>query len=424
MTESSANPMVTNLDQRITKSLHYFWFGFILYAASFSLMAAGISTSSIFAYFQLIGILISIPTAYNVVSYRIENKYLRATFVIYCLWIITVILRGFNLDQVFIVKMIFDAYAGLFLYFVPLVLLFPRNLASVKIVFNAIFALSVIYVSYVIVFSSILFYQGTNDASQDMVEYFSKTLSIPSGFLLLTFVYHTDRRKLWALFVILLTFFLAVIRARRGLMFMTSTIIMFFSIVYYYSNKGKLINKLAPLLLVPFVVYFLVNIYNENKGGQFSLITERIDEDTRTGVELFFYADMEAHEWIIGRGINGLYYCPIGVDDNPYAIPDYRFGVETDYLTIILKGGIISLALLLLIAIPAMIKGIFQSQNLLSKAAGIWILLWMVNLYPTTVTTFTLNYTLVWISIGICYSNEIRNLSDEFLISYFRNDKT
>jgi hypothetical protein len=90
----------------------------------------------------------------------------------------------------------------------------------------------------------------------------------------------------------------------------------------------------------------------------------------------------------------------------------YRRGIETDYLTIILKGGIISLGLMLLIVIPAIIKGLFQSKNLISKAAAIWIFFYLIDLYPSPVTAFSLNYLLVWISVGICYSKEMRGLSD------------
>jgi hypothetical protein len=86
--------------------------------------------------------------------------------------------------------------------------------------------------------------------------------------------------------------------------------------------------------------------------------------------------------------------------------------IETDYLNIILKGGIISLVLLFLIAIPAVIKGLFFSKNILSKAAAFWIIIWLVELYPANVNSFSLNHILVWISIGICYSKEIRNYTE------------
>ena len=149
-----------------------------------------------------------------------------------------------------------------------------------------------------------------------------------------------------------------------------------------------------------------------------SWFIDRITQDTRSEVEEYFYQDMKPVDWIMGKGINGQYYCS-GVELGQGRISIFRRGIETDYLTIILKGGIISLGLILLLAIPAMIKGFFSSRNLLVKAASTWILLYLLCLYPAPVTTFTLNYLIVWISIGLCYSREIRSLTDDDLIGYF-----
>ena len=146
-----------------------------------------------------------------------------------------------------------------------------------------------------------------------------------------------------------------------------------------------------------------------NNNGIFSLLLQRVDEDTRTPVEMCLYSDMSPKDWLIGRGIDGKYYCP-NIDEND--LTGYRNIIETDYLNIILKGGILSIGLLLAIAIPAVIKGLFYSNNLLSKAAGIWIFLWIIDLYPATVYTFSLNYVLVWISVGICYNKAIRRMPE------------
>jgi hypothetical protein len=56
---------------------------------------------------------------------------------------------------------------------------------------------------------------------------------------------------------------------------------------------------------------------------------------------------------------------------------------------------------------------------MLSKAAGIWIFLWICYLYPARVSTFTLHYILVWVSVGICYSKTIRNKSETAIEELF-----
>ena len=155
--------------------------------------------------------------------------------------------------------------------------------------------------------------------------------------------------------------------------------------------------------------FYYSNLYHVKKNGLVGLIAERGNDDTRTVVELFFYGDMKNNDIIVGKGINGEYFCPDCEEDQE---TNYRSYIETGYLQIILKGGIIMLGLYLLIAIPAIILGLFYSKNSLAKASGIWILISLVSLYPATVNTFSFAFLLVWISVGICYNKGLRNLAD------------
>ena len=162
---------------------------------------------------------------------------------------------------------------------------------------------------------------------------------------------------------------------------------------------------------LPIFSFGAVFVYSKNRNDTFELITERIGQDTRSQVEEYFFRDMNTKDWIIGKGINGQYFCP-GVNEGAGRISIYRTVIETGYLQVILNGGLIHLVLLLLIGIPAIFKGLFSSKNLLSKAAGIWVFLFLLYMYPGTLTIFSLHYILVWISIGICYSDTIREMSD------------
>src|SRR5690606_6775768 len=100
----------------------------------------------------------------------------------------------------------------------------------------------------------------------------------------------------------------------------------------------------------------------------------------------------------------------------------YRVMIETDYLNIILKGGVIYLGLIFLVSIPAAFLALFRSQNLLSKAAGIWIVLWILSLYPLNVFNPDFNHLLFWICISIGYSQNIRQMSNETIKAAF-NEK-
>jgi len=393
------------------KRNYLFWLGIIVYSAAFTFSYVGILSDNVWNPIQAIGLLLCIPAAAKFFRFKIDNAYLRFVFTLYWLWVIFILARGFEVNYKFLKLMLFDGWTGVFLYFVPLMLFFPKSVYYLPHLFKAIVILGIIYLLYDAMFlKTLLDNDADNLTGKALTEYFSKTLAVPCGFLLLTYVYHNYKVRIFAFGVLIITLMLGLIRARRGLIFMSACTLMISYIIFICFNQKKFSVIFLSLILISSLSVYGVKVYNKNKEGMFSLITERADADTRTDVESCFYEDMKPKDWLIGRGIAGEYYCP-GTENDELLL--FRSQIETDYLNIILKGGIIGLALLILMAVPAIIKGLFFSKNLLSKASAIWILLWLLDLYPSTVTTFTLNYILVWIAIGICYTKSIRNMSED-----------
>ena len=410
----------SDVDLMKSSKLNFFWIGFTLYSSSYALSQTYAVNFIVCQILQILGILLFMPSAIMLVRWKFDNVYLKIIYPIYCIWLLMVIARGISFSFGSLKNMLFDAEFGLFIYFVPLIVLFPKNIQYLKKIFIVISILGILFIVYDILFRNNLLtldYADTN--SKFTFEYFTKSLSIPSGFLLFTYLYHNNRKKLLALIVIIISITFAIIRARRALLLIGTIILIISFMLYLYKEKKKLLVIIFSVFFGAFLVFFAVKLYNKNKDTSFSLISRRVSEDTRSGVVKAFYRDMTTRDWIIGKGFYGQYYCP-GIDLHGYS--GYRGMIENDYLNIILKGGIISIALLLLIAVPAMVKGLFYSKNLLSKAAGFWILVWLISLYGVTVNTFTLNYLLVWISIGICYSKEIRNTSEITIKSIFSNE--
>jgi hypothetical protein len=417
----TGNPeiLTENRTENNKKAIYYFWIGFVVYSLSFTVYSSFNVKFFLYGSLQVIGLIFLVPSAAKLVHWNFDSNYLKILYSIYICWLFTVIIRGFQFDFKFIKDMLFDARNGIFLYFVPLILLFPINLFDYKKAFDVIVILGLAYIILILLFlKDPLNPNLDNISSIRILENFSQGLSLPSGLIILTYLYHSKKRILLALFVIIITFFLATVNARRGLMFMTLSILLVSCLIYVFSHKRKLFKIIFSLLLIP-VIYFLgITLYNENRSGIFANITERIDENTRSVIEGYFFLDMNTQDLLLGRGVNGQYFCP-EIDIN--SLTGYRNAIETGFLQIILKGGLISLGLLLLIAIPAMFKGIFYSKNILSKAAGVWIFLFLIDSYPATITSFTMHYLLVWISIGICYSKDLRNIPDSTLIEMLSN---
>ena len=348
-------------------------------------------------------------------QFRFSNEYQKVLFIIYILWSTITVLRGIELDKEALKGIIFDPWFGGFLYFAPLIMLFPPKLIYIKKIFDVIVILGVFYVIYDLMFlSDLMDPDGENVLSRDIVEYFSKTLSITVAFILLTYTYHSKPKLFYALCILLLTIFFALVRARRGLLIATVGPIFLLYLLYFYNVKKKSVVIILSALVGFIALSIFLYLLNQDAFmANFELMAKRGTEDTRSKVEDYFFYDMEGLDWVIGRGMSGKYYSPtIGVGN-------YRSTIETDYLNIILKGGSISLVLLLLIIVPAAVLGIFYSKNTLSKAGGLWIIFWIINLYPSTIQVFTLNYLIVWVSVGLCYSRTFRNIPERVLKFYF-----
>ena len=392
--------------------LNIFWVGFIIFQIAGTLETPGNLNIKILQAFQGLGLILIFTSVIKLKLFKIENTYLRVIFTIYMIWLVIVIARGIEFPPSYdFIKTTLITGGGNdgLVYIAPLIILFPRNAIFYKKLFDVIIFFGVIYLMLDVMFIKNLLHSGEDKLSLGIVEALSG-LSIPVAFILLTYLYHSNKKNLLAIGIILITLLFAIIRARRGLIIITSSVIIFSFLLYFFHSKRKIITIYLVILITVLGILYASNIYNINNSKIFSLLVERGTEDTRTGVELYFYDDMKEIDWIIGRGMGGEYYCPDITGDQ---ITNYRNLIETGYLQIILKGGIISLGLLLLMIIPAFIKGIFFSKNLLSTAAGIWILVFMISSYPAIQTWFSLNYFLVWISIGVCFSKKIRNMTDD-----------
>ncbi|WP_426667354.1 hypothetical protein ACPPVU_15120 [Mucilaginibacter sp. McL0603] len=408
------------LNQNQLKALNYFWIGFIIYTIGFTLLVTSKINYNVCEGIEILGMVLFVISSFFLLEFKFDNKYLKLVFILYMLWLSTVVFRGFNLRPDFIKIMLFHDYVGIFPFLAPLVLLFPKNLIVYRKIFSVSIILAVVCVLYYIVFIRELMNRDISSlVSKGVMENSARHLALPITFLLLAYSYQSKSIKLLALFVTMLTVFFTIIRARRGLLFSFVNPIIFGYIIFLTESKKKF--SMIMIVLFSALIVALFGLQFVNNSSLFNSFKSRVDEDTRSGVEKCFVKDMETSDWIVGRGIDGSYYCP-GID--PDDRTGYRTVIETDYLNIILKGGIISLSLLLFITVPAAIKGIFYSKNILSKAAGFWILMWLLSLYPTTGVAFIFSYLLLWICVGICYNEDIRGIPENVMKLYFESFKS
>jgi hypothetical protein len=416
-TNSISETSEIRLDGKTNLFLNLFWIGFIGYILIYTFSVTGKIPFRFIVLFQMLqfgSIFLFVTSALVVMRFVFPNKYLMITFILYSCWQFVVIFRGFVFNFDYIKITLLDSWFGIFIYFAQFLMLFPKAAGSIKKIFNVIVIFAVFFVLFdLISIKDLLYPYGGNRLAQALIEYFSRNLSIPCGFILLTYLYHTDKRNIFALGIVVLTFLLAAIRARRSVMFMSMTLLVLSYLVFYFSNRGKIIKIVFSVILVASLGLYGAYVYTLQRSGMFGLLTSRMHEDTRSRVILNFYGDMRTTDWLFGKGSEGVYFCP-GIDEGN-RITTFRAVVETGYLQIILKGGLLSLVLMGMMAVPAVIKGLFYSKNILSKGAAIWVLWFILNLYNSVGNTFILSYLLFWFSIGICYDPDFREKSDQEL---------
>ena len=378
------------------------WTSIIVYSLGFlSYISDHVITqlSLLIMIFGLVGIGFSFI---KLVKLNISNSYLRIIFILFMLWQMYIIIRGIQgFNFAMLLNLLFAPYYFLH-YLVPLIILIPANIFFAKKTFNLFAALSILLFVVFLLLTNDMLHKNLNFSEQAIW-----TLGTGGGFLLLTWGYHTKKRRVIALLTVFLSLFISTIMARRNIMLTFSNFFIFSLLIILLSKSQSIKNKVYILTTVLFITAITYTIFFSYQDKLFSKISTHIGENTREIIFNAFNKDMSTKDWVIGKGFLGEYYCP-GAEEGK----DTRFLIESGYLQTILKGGIISLVLFLLIALPAAYLGIVKSKNILSKASGTIVILWLIDMFPWGMPAINIRYILVWTCIGICYSTAIRNLSE------------
>ncbi|MCG2459687.1 hypothetical protein K8352_02890 [Flavobacteriaceae bacterium F89] len=349
------------------------------------------------------------------------TPYVKFILALLLAWFYFLIAWSLRLDFDIIKRMLLKGEGSLFTYLIPLVVFAKKKVLFLKNTVRICIILGIIYFVFLFLYKDVIFkIYGSQSVVNEkyFFEYCVLWLSITAGIILLLYPYFSRKVKIFALIVVLVTLVTALFRARRTLIFISVFPLLLAGFLYILNSRYKLLALIIGIVILFGISGLGYELYTNNQNGFFSNLTTRIDEDTRTGVNECFYNDFIFNDWIIGRGFEGRYFCP-NIDDN-YEVVGYRSMIETDFLNIILKSGGVYLFLLLSLMIPAVYKGWFQSKNLLSKAAASWIFFWIICLYPANVFAFSFNYLLVWLAVGICFSERIRLMPEETVKRHFK----
>lgn len=205
--------------------------------------------------------------------------------------------------------------------------------------------------------------------------------------------------------------FIAAFLARRGGLALSVSFLVLAWIMYAMSDKET--SSFEMILMAAIVVGIAFVLFTNMADSFFSTLLERGDEDTRSGVEESFYADMKSQaDWLFGRGWFGQYY--------EASTGFYRSSIETGYLALILRGGMLYLIPYVVTLGITAFTGYFKSNNLFCKSFAIMCLMQIISLYPYGWPAFNFFHLIIWLGVWVCNDNSIRNLTDqEISLFYF-----
>jgi hypothetical protein len=381
----------------------------------FSLLAYGICdfwhsvfNQDVYRAPQTLALLLMIYAAFRQRRVRIEDHYFRRLFTLFILWTLFTIARFDKLGT--------DEYRAilyqprhLFGYLLPLAVVF---LPLRRVLFKRLFTVLVV-TGFVFLFTyyvaDVLLYPESNLLDAISTAFISGVL-----FLYLTWKSHSKKVRVFALAVILVEVLAGVLAGRRNVLISCGTTLFFgWCLIVFYNEKKKAVTKVVYILGTALAGIVLISNINFQSSA-FSTLNDRISTDSRSDVFLAFVGDMTGTDWVIGKGIDGTYYDPIKYWDftnsNSEDI-ERRDNIENGFLFLILKGGLVYLLLFLMIILPAIYRGLFRSSNLLAKAAALFLVVYLLDMASFGQLLLNMKYFLAWLSISVCYSKTIREIS-------------
>ena len=117
-----------------------------------------------------------------------------------------------------------------------------------------------------------------------------------------------------------------------------------------------------------------------------------------------FLSDMASspvQDWIWGRGLDGAYE---NMKQDPVTLEfNYdRSVIETGYLYLLLKGGLMYVLLILSFLFTAFFRGISFKKPLLTGMA-LFLLIYLLDMYMTNpVSFFAVKTVIFWLIVSIC----------------------
>ena len=376
---------------------------------------SGISiTKVIIASFLWISVLLSLSIFFN--NFKIIKKKITALpFFILLFYIIVnfvCLIRGFsNLGS--ISTLLGNPYTGLAL-FLPILIGYSFKYTYINILIKQLFVL--LKIGLILFFIFLFLSGGLFSELQSKV---LNNLFLSVLFLITIFSYFNLKQRVIILLSVLCLIYLGYhLESRSMLIRIILLIISVFGLYIEKRFNSRLISKLgfAFMFITLFISYssitssksFFDNILSSSAPSYVNT------SDTRTFLYVEVLSDLISENSIVfGKGANGVYYSQYF--DETKGDTANRLTVEVGVLAILLKTGLVGLITYLALIIIAIYKAFFISKNNFVKGFGFLLLVYFIVLFFENLVAYSFYNFLVWFSVGLCLSSDIRKLSESDL---------
>ena len=350
-------------------------------------------------------------------GYSLQNIDKDSRFLILCLllWSVIVMFRGIydgGIMSISNIAQYFTDDKNIMPYLLPFIAIYTYRKVDLKLFIKISRWLTFAFIIYAIISYKELMMLNViglehfsnsekNEYTVEMFNFFNLLTSLIAPlvlFLMKDFISKKDWGYATINFIVALL--VALIAGRRSSSF---AYILVFIASYFVVFRKSTSATIITLALTAICVVLMF------QTGLLDFFISKIDYDSRSGVVENFYADMDTYTWIFGRGALGTYYDPNPIFEH---INGIRSEIETGYLNMILKGGIIYLALYILVLFKAFYKGYFKTNNDFTKAFACICLITIIELIPYGIQSFNLKYLSIWIGVGLCLSRQVRQMTN------------
>ena len=384
-----------------------------LYDINFCLIILGLPTKGSYILFAIINIFIF---GYTLCKFRFSDRNTSVIGTILFLFLAFFVVRivfgrqGTDYTTNSFLRLIYHPY-GIMCYLVPFLLGPLARVENVSIILDFVYKQVITYIILLFFFTSFYFW-GAFDYIQFVFQYETLHMFIGGGLIFLPFFldHFNKKQKLLIIFAILVSALLSAIFARRSVL-LTYLCIIPALIFVNYRTKQSVKSKSTFLIKVSLLLGIMAAFIYGNYEILFPTLSERALDDTRSSVELevLYYLEHDDAMWS-GLGLNSVYYSDF--------LDETRDFVETGYLNMILKGGILFLSLFVLIILPMILKGFVCRSNRFAIISSMYALLFIVAFSgSSTSMTFSIRYVFLWFLIR-CYYKKRKMIHERAFLQY------